>query len=191
MSMKPYRWLVVLLVVAVAGVLGAQWLAQNNASSMGQVIAGSPLPPEVAAAAGPTLAPVELGEDGSRRRYLALSLLHEGDRIGCFAVGPYPAERESGVRRVAAHLAHLVDHLLAVGLEKVYASRMHTASMEDAYAELQPEAAQHPARPRVAPAPGGRNSAAAKAGMRSRIAGRAPPVSPSYQTHRADAPPPD
>ena len=36
--MKPYRWLVALLVVAVLGVIGAQWLAQQDQSSLGQVI---------------------------------------------------------------------------------------------------------------------------------------------------------
>jgi HemY protein len=41
MNMKPYRWLVVLLVVAVAGVLGSQWLTQHNASDLGQVIVRS------------------------------------------------------------------------------------------------------------------------------------------------------
>ncbi len=34
MNMKPYRWLVVLLVVAVIGALGAQWLAQHNTSDL-------------------------------------------------------------------------------------------------------------------------------------------------------------
>lgn len=41
MNLKPYRSLVVLLIVAVAGVLGAQWLAQHNTSDMGQVIVRS------------------------------------------------------------------------------------------------------------------------------------------------------
>jgi len=36
--MKPYRWLVALLVVAVIGVIGAQWLAQQEQSGLGQVI---------------------------------------------------------------------------------------------------------------------------------------------------------
>ncbi|MES5813491.1 heme biosynthesis HemY N-terminal domain-containing protein [Pseudoxanthomonas sp. Soil82] len=36
--MKPYRWLVALLVVAVLGVIGAQWLAQQDQSTLGQVI---------------------------------------------------------------------------------------------------------------------------------------------------------
>lgn len=39
--MKPYRTLVILLAVAVLGVLGAQWLAQQDASGMGQVIVRS------------------------------------------------------------------------------------------------------------------------------------------------------
>ena len=39
--MKPYRTLVVLLVVAVLGVLGAQWLTQQDASELGQVIVRS------------------------------------------------------------------------------------------------------------------------------------------------------
>ena len=39
--MKPYRWLVALLVVAVLGVLGAQWLAQQDQSALGQVIVRS------------------------------------------------------------------------------------------------------------------------------------------------------
>ncbi|AKC86616.1 heme biosynthesis HemY N-terminal domain-containing protein [Pseudoxanthomonas suwonensis] len=36
--MKPYRWLVAMLVVAVLGVIGAQWLAQQEQSGLGQVI---------------------------------------------------------------------------------------------------------------------------------------------------------
>lgn len=36
--MKPYRWLVALLVAAVAGVLAAQWMAQQDLASMGRVI---------------------------------------------------------------------------------------------------------------------------------------------------------
>lgn len=39
--MKPYRWLVALLVVAVLGVIGAQWLAQQDPSAIGQVIVRS------------------------------------------------------------------------------------------------------------------------------------------------------
>ena len=102
----------------------------------GDAIMGSPLALLVTQRAGVDLEPVE-DPSGPGRRYLAQVLLHEGDPIGYFAVGPYPDEREAGVRRVATHLGHLVDHLLSAGLEKVYASRMHSASMEDAYAELQ------------------------------------------------------
>ena len=36
--MKPYRWLVAMLLVAVIGVIGAQWLAQHDPSRLGQVI---------------------------------------------------------------------------------------------------------------------------------------------------------
>lgn len=36
--MKPYRWLVAMLAVAVIGVVGAQWLAQHDPSQLGQVI---------------------------------------------------------------------------------------------------------------------------------------------------------
>jgi len=36
--MKPYRWLVAMLAVAVIGVIGAQWLAQHDPSALGQVI---------------------------------------------------------------------------------------------------------------------------------------------------------
>mgnify|MGYP000893963308 CR=1 FL=1 len=36
--MKPYRSLVLLLLAAVLGVLGAQWLAQQDAASLGQVV---------------------------------------------------------------------------------------------------------------------------------------------------------
>lgn len=36
--MKPYRWLVVLLVAAVVGVLAAQWMAQQDPAAMGRVI---------------------------------------------------------------------------------------------------------------------------------------------------------
>ncbi|WP_028920615.1 heme biosynthesis HemY N-terminal domain-containing protein [Pseudoxanthomonas suwonensis] len=36
--MKPYRWLVAMLVVAVIGVIGAQWLAQHDPSRFGAVI---------------------------------------------------------------------------------------------------------------------------------------------------------
>ena len=36
--MKPYRWLVAMLAVAVAGVIGAQWMAQHDPSALGQVI---------------------------------------------------------------------------------------------------------------------------------------------------------
>jgi HemY protein len=39
--MKPYRWLVAMLVVAVLGVIGAQWLAQQDQSALGQVIVRS------------------------------------------------------------------------------------------------------------------------------------------------------
>ena len=39
--MKPYRWLVAMLVLAVAGVVGAQWLAQHDPSRLGQVIVRS------------------------------------------------------------------------------------------------------------------------------------------------------
>lgn len=38
MNIKPYRWLVALLAVAVLGVLGAQWLTQHSTSDLGQVI---------------------------------------------------------------------------------------------------------------------------------------------------------
>lgn len=36
--MKPYRWLVALLVAAVLGVLAAQWMAQQDPAQMGRVI---------------------------------------------------------------------------------------------------------------------------------------------------------
>ncbi|WP_026010667.1 heme biosynthesis protein HemY [Pseudoxanthomonas sp. GW2] len=36
--MKPYRWLVALLVAAVLGVLAAQWIAQQDPASLGRVI---------------------------------------------------------------------------------------------------------------------------------------------------------
>ncbi len=36
--MKPYRWLVALLVAAVVGVLAAQWMAQQDPSALGRVI---------------------------------------------------------------------------------------------------------------------------------------------------------
>ena len=36
--MKPYRWLVALLVAAVLGVLAAQWMAQQDAAALGRVI---------------------------------------------------------------------------------------------------------------------------------------------------------
>src|SRR5690606_18738548 len=36
--MKPYRWLVVLLVAAVVGVLAAQWMAQQDPAALGRVI---------------------------------------------------------------------------------------------------------------------------------------------------------
>ena len=39
--MKPYRWLVAMLVLAVVGVVGAQWLAQHDPSRLGQVIVRS------------------------------------------------------------------------------------------------------------------------------------------------------
>ena len=101
----------------------------------GQSIIGSPLPEGLSQQAGIEFSPVD--DPATARRYLVQALLHEGDPIGYLAVGPYPPDRESGVKRVAVHLGHLVDSLLANGLEKVYASRMHTVSMEDAYAELQ------------------------------------------------------
>jgi signal transduction histidine kinase len=100
----------------------------------GQVIAGAAIPEPVLAGAGVELRAVD---DANGHRYILQQLLHEGEVIGWFAVGPYPPDREAGVRRVATYLGHLIDHLLSTGLEKVYASRMHSASMEDAYAELQ------------------------------------------------------
>jgi signal transduction histidine kinase len=104
-------------------------------ASHGQVIAGAAVPERVLQSAAVELAAVE--EEPGGRRFQVQQLLHEGDVIGWYAVGPYPPDREAGVKRVATYLGHLIDHLLSTGLEKVYASRMHSASMEDAYAELQ------------------------------------------------------
>jgi signal transduction histidine kinase len=109
--------------------VGVHVIAQH-----GQVLAGASVPEPALQAASVELQAVD---DGAGHRFLVQQLLHEGDVIGWFAVGPYPPDREGGVRRVATYLGHLIDHLLSTGLEKVFASRMHSASMEDAYLELQ------------------------------------------------------
>ena len=109
--------------------VGVHVIAQH-----GQVVAGAAVPDGVLAGATYEL---HAADDGSGHRFLVQQLLHEGEVIGWFAVGPYPPDREAGVKRVATYLGHLIDHLLSTGLEKVYASRMHSASMEDAYLELQ------------------------------------------------------
>ncbi|HEX2571311.1 MAG TPA: HAMP domain-containing sensor histidine kinase [Polyangia bacterium] len=100
-----------------------------------------PVPEVLRAVARPELksltAPAPGAGASTGEFWLIQQLLHEGDPIGVLAIGPLAKERRDAAGRDGQHFAHVLDELLGAGLEKLLASRMHTASMATAYEELQ------------------------------------------------------
>jgi signal transduction histidine kinase len=121
-------------------ILDAQGQAIFSTVSATGSAAGTVAVPEVLrAVARPELKPLTVPSagPGAGESWLIQQLLHEGEPIGVLAIGPITKERREVAWRDGQHLAHVLDELLGAGLEKLLASRMHTASMATAYEELQ------------------------------------------------------
>ncbi|MCS6912971.1 MAG: HAMP domain-containing histidine kinase [Myxococcota bacterium] len=96
----------------------------------GHTVLGTP-PPAAVLAAEPEAEAVWI--ETPTGAYLCAALFHDGDRLALLAAGPV----RDGMERPARFLLRTADLLLSGALRRTLAARLHVATVEDSYLEIQ------------------------------------------------------